>query len=69
MFEKKKVTKTWEFWKRTPANRDERSKKKITPEEQENFSKPKSLVWFGLVWLVLRHINLCRLFNAKYIFM
>ena len=25
-----------------------------------------SLVWFGLVWL---HINHCRLFNAKSIFM
>ena len=24
--------------------------------------------WFGLVWWVLRHINLCRLFNAKSIF-
>ena len=27
------------------------------------------LVWFGLVCLVLWHINLCRLFNAKSIFM
>ena len=26
-------------------------------------------VWFGLVCLVLWHINLCRLFNAKSIFM
>ena len=25
--------------------------------------------WFGLVWWVLWHINLCRLFNAKSIFM
>ena len=27
------------------------------------------LVWFGLVCWVLWHINLCRLFNAKSIFM
>ena len=27
------------------------------------------LVWFGLVCLVLWHIKLCRLFNAKSIFM
>ena len=27
------------------------------------------LVWFGLVWWVLWHINLCRLFNAKSSFM
>ena len=27
------------------------------------------IVWFGLVWWVLWHINLCRLFNAKSIFM
>ncbi len=25
-------------------------------------------VWFGLICPVLWHINLCRLFNAKYIF-
>ena len=31
--------------------------------------KLKSLIWFGLVCWVLWHINLCRLFNAKSIFM
>ena len=29
----------------------------------------KGKAWFGLVCWVLWHINLCRLFNTKYIFM
>ena len=32
-------------------------------------TKNQKIDWFGLVYYVLWHINLCRLFNAKSIFM
>ena len=40
----------------------------IKKEPMKKKSK-EGLVWFGLVCWVLWHINLCRLFNPKSIFM
>ena len=40
--------------------------KKIKKEKDTIYKK---LIWFGLVSWVLWHINLCKLFNAKSIFM
>ena len=38
-------------------------------EKKDGNKEKEEKVWFGLVWLVLWHINLCRLFNAKSSFM
>ena len=43
-------------------------KKKIILEVFEAIFYFDGLVWFALLWWVLWHINNCRLFNAKSIF-
>ena len=71
-------------WKQTKKKNLKMKNKKIKKEnlkerkkemkmkrkkERKKERKLKRWVWFGLVCLVLWHINLCRLFNAKSIFM